>query len=99
MTIQIKQDGPKTIVEMDTLGILKMAGQWIGLALAQPNSPIPHDPNTAQSWEQEMLNQHLANWQRLQTESATYVAGEKPLHLLNQIAAEEEAIRRFCSAA
>ncbi len=38
------------------------------------------------------LEQHKANLRRLELEAAIYAVGERPIHLLNQIAAEEKVI-------
>ncbi len=44
---------------------------------------------------QSMLTQHRRNLQLLQRQKANFGAGEEPLRLLNQIAAEEEEIARI----
>ncbi|MEM7536222.1 MAG: hypothetical protein AAF639_28825 [Chloroflexota bacterium] len=47
------------------------------------------------AWRQQMLAIHQANLRRLQFELATYPVGEKPLHLMNQVTAEERAVRKY----
>ena len=46
-------------------------------------------------WRQRMVEFHKGNWRKLQEQLAVYSAGKKPLHLLNQVADEEAAIRRY----
>ena len=47
------------------------------------------------AWRTQMRGIHQANLRRLQAELAAYPVGEKPLHLMNQVAAEERAIRKY----
>jgi hypothetical protein len=44
---------------------------------------------------QRELDQHKRNLHKLREQAAIYAAGETPLHLLNQIEAEEKEIRRI----
>ena len=46
-------------------------------------------------WRQKMVAIHKCNWRKLQEQLAVYQAGDKPLHLLNQVELEEEAIRQY----
>jgi hypothetical protein len=43
----------------------------------------------------EQLARHQENRRQLLKQKSIYAAGEKPLHLLNQIAAEENAIKEI----
>ena len=76
-----------------------MVGQLIRLAIGHPSKPrnriVDVDDDEEQAWRQKMLARHKANLRRLQEQLATYGTGEQPLHLLNQIVVEEEAIERY----
>lgn len=58
---------------------------------AQPTRVPPEDADFLRS----LLIQHQRNRQRLLQQKAIYGAGEEPLRLLNQIAAEEEEIAKL----
>ena len=58
-------------------------------------SPRPSTPAVDTEFLQSMLAQHRRNLQLLQRQKANFGAGEEPLRLLNQIAAEEEAIGKI----
>jgi hypothetical protein len=55
-------------------------------------SVSPEDERAALQKEQD---QHKRNLYKLREQAAIYAAGATPLHLLNQIEAEEEEIRRI----
>ncbi|MEM7536678.1 MAG: hypothetical protein AAF639_31135 [Chloroflexota bacterium] len=80
-------------MEMKLSLIIKLNG-WRQKSgqLSHPNGSYL-DEN--EQWRQQMLVIHQTNLQQLQAELATYPVGEKPLHLMNQVAAEEEAVRQY----
>jgi hypothetical protein len=63
-----------------------------GRETAQEDTFAPGDERAALQRE---LAQHKRNLYKLREQAAIYGAGETPLHLLNQIEAEEEEIRRI----
>ena len=63
-----------------------------GKETAQEDTFAPKDERVALQTE---LHQHKRNLYKLREQAAIYAAGEIPLHLLNQIEAEEEEIRRI----
>ena len=64
---------------------------------ATPSTPAQRTSTPAVDTEflQSMLAQRQRNLQLLQRQKANFGAGEEPLRLLNQIAAEEEAIAKL----
>lgn len=63
-----------------------------GKKLAQEDAFGPGDERAALQRE---LAQHKRNLYKLREQAAVYAVGETPLHLLNQIEAEEKEIRRI----
>jgi HD superfamily phosphodiesterase len=63
-----------------------------GKETAQEDTFAPKDERAALQRE---LAQHKRNLYKLREQAAIYTAGETPLHLLNQIEAEEKEIRRI----
>ena len=56
----------------------------------------PSATREGDAWETEMRDIHEGNLRELMRQLATYPQGRKPLHLINQVAAEEDAMRQYC---
>lgn len=52
-------------------------------------------PDKDQNFLREQLNRHQENLRKLLRQKSIYAAGEEPLHLLNQIAAEQKEIQEI----
>lgn len=61
--------------------------------ISEPSVPSPAGED--EEYLHELLAKHQQNLRALQMQKVTYAAGEVPLHLRNQIAAEEEAINEI----
>jgi hypothetical protein len=86
----------------DTSGTLSLSsGAFRTFVLEQPLladeeiSPRLLDDDTERAVLEQELDQHKRNLYKLRQQAAIYAAGETPLHLLNQIEAEEMEIRRI----
>jgi hypothetical protein len=63
-----------------------------GISASQkPDSNLAYERSSLE----QQLTQHRRNLYKLRQQAATYAVGETPLHLLNQIEAEETEIRRI----
>lgn len=62
----------------------------------ESSEPVaPSLANEDEMYLHELLSKRQQNLRTLQLQKTTYAAGEEPLHLLNQIAAEEKAINEI----
>jgi len=78
---------------------INIAGDATGpLSAAEGREKGTLGPAEERAALQRELDQHKRNLYRLREQAAIYAAGETPLHLLNQIEAEEREIRRIKGA-
>ncbi len=56
---------------------------------------VPSHANEDEKHLRELLAKRRQNLRTFQLQKSIYAAGEEPLHLLNQIAAEEKAIKEI----
>lgn len=56
---------------------------------------VPSLANEDEMYLHELLSKRQQNLRTLQLQKSIYAAGEEPLHLLNQISAEEKAINKI----
>jgi hypothetical protein len=87
----------------ENAGTLRFVGEPSATATkstATTRPPVPVSPPVKQAaadadFLRSMLAQHQHNLQLLQRQKAMFGAGEEPLRLLNQIAAEEEEVAKL----
>ena len=106
MTVQVQQKETQIIFIIEKKDLFRVVNYLVRSTLGHwTNSLTNHEPeeiddpsnndDEEHAWRRKMLAQHKANYCHLHEQLALYVFGEQPLHLLNQIAIEEEAIRRY----
>ncbi|MEM7536292.1 MAG: hypothetical protein AAF639_29175 [Chloroflexota bacterium] len=90
----------KIIIDLDPAELKQLLEQFNG-SLSAGGGPVNCDIVTASAtrekdeWGTRMRAIHQENLRQLMMQLATYPQGEKPLHLLNQVASEERAMRKY----
>ena len=84
----------QTDIDQKTHTIIGTVMQFLQLAPSEASNAASIDDEEIR-WRQKMVAIHKGNWRKTQEQLAQYGAGEKPLHLLNQLELEEEAIRWY----
>ena len=89
ITIDLNPNELKQLLEQFN-DVPPVGGGSLGVSAASPSATREGD-----DWATEMRNIHEGNLRELMRQLATYPQGRKPLQLLNQVAAEEEAVRQY----